>query len=756
MTENKFVETDHTDGDNLAQACPSPSQRMDQERISYDQSAILNIAAALRKTTTLEEMIAEILDQLLALLNAKGACLALRNHFDGSTDVVLGNGGWACASGMQLPHGKGILGYAIEHGQTYLKNDIRGDPFYTAANIPDESRSVACVPLVVSTSEVIGALMIGNDVSVMPEQVSLLDAISDMAANAIQRVRLHEQTERKTKELQELYELTLDLAGLVDLDTLLKTVVARATTLLDASGGFIYLNKPDEEVFEIVAAKNFPAPTGTEVRWGVGMVGQVAETRRSMIVDHYHEWDGRIDIFEHSPITSVVEAPMLYRGNLIGVLGVHQIDGNNRLFHDSDAELLFLFAGHAASAIKNTSLLDEVNRQVNHLQALRKIDQAIIANLDPKTTLETVLNQVTSHLNIDAGTVLLLDLEGKNLNCVAGIGFNLISPAKLSVNVKSSPVQEAATSQKTVTLAPLFRVEDHNLFSTMVVEGFEFYCISPIFSKGKLRGAVELFHHLPLAPNKEWLKTLDSFVVQIAIAIENIVLVEDLHEMNTALERAYNATLEGWSKALELRDYETEGHSQRVTYLTDCLAQLLRVEEGERAHIRRGALLHDIGKMGISDAILFKPSALDEDEWEVMRRHPKYAYNLLSPISYLEPALDIPYCHHEKWDGSGYPSGLSGTDIPLAARIFAVADVWDALTSDRPYRQAWSKKDALEYIRSQSGRHFDPTVVSAFNQLVVEDGKSIKVNGLPHFRQLARCAGVSTQSTTENLGGGYH
>jgi putative nucleotidyltransferase with HDIG domain len=176
--------------------------------------------------------------------------------------------------------------------------------------------------------------------------------------------------------------------------------------------------------------------------------------------------------------------------------------------------------------------------------------------------------------------------------------------------------------------------------------------------------------------------------------------------------------LEGWSNALDLRDKETEGHTLRVTELTLQVAQSLGVSEEQLVHIRRGALLHDIGKMGVPDSILLKPGALTEEEWVIMRKHPVYAYELLSPIKYLEPALDIPHYHHEKWDGSGYPRGLKEDQIPFAARIFAIIDVWDAVRSDRPYRPAWPEEKAIDYIRSQSGKHFDPKILDAFLTMI--------------------------------------
>ena len=184
------------------------------------------------------------------------------------------------------------------------------------------------------------------------------------------------------------------------------------------------------------------------------------------------------------------------------------------------------------------------------------------------------------------------------------------------------------------------------------------------------------------------------------------------------LAAAYEATLEGWGSALDLRDRETEGHSRRVTDLTLRLARMMGVSEAECVHIRRGALLHDIGKMGIPDGILLKPSPLTPEEWDIMSRHPTYARELLDHIEYLRPALDIPYCHHEKWDGTGYPRGLKGEEIPLAARMFAAVDIWDAVRSDRPYRPAWPDQQAREHVASLAGAHLDPKVTSVFFELL--------------------------------------
>jgi putative nucleotidyltransferase with HDIG domain len=192
----------------------------------------------------------------------------------------------------------------------------------------------------------------------------------------------------------------------------------------------------------------------------------------------------------------------------------------------------------------------------------------------------------------------------------------------------------------------------------------------------------------------------------------------ELEQANAELAEAYDTTLEGWSRALELRDQETEGHTRRVTEMTLRLARALGLDDGELVHVRRGALLHDIGKMAIPDGILLKPGPLTDEEWALMRHHPIYAHELLAPIRFLKAALDIPYCHHERWDGTGYPRGLKREEIPLAARIFAVVDAWDALRSERPYHQPLPEAEVRAQLRSLAGTHFDPKVVDAFLQML--------------------------------------
>lgn len=220
---------------------------------------------------------------------------------------------------------------------------------------------------------------------------------------------------------------------------------------------------------------------------------------------------------------------------------------------------------------------------------------------------------------------------------------------------------------------------------------------------------------------REHIDLARALAAEIGMAIANARLFASVRRANERLAAAYDATIEGWSLALEMRDAGTNGHTLRVTELALALARRLGVPAEELPHLRRGALLHDIGKMAVPDAILHKPGPLSDEEWAVMRTHPERAYELLSRADFLAPALDIPYAHHERFDGTGYPRGLQGEEIPLAARIFAVVDVFDALSSDRPYRPAWSRSAVLDYLREQAGKQFDPAAVEAFLALLATD-----------------------------------
>jgi putative nucleotidyltransferase with HDIG domain len=340
-----------------------------------------------------------------------------------------------------------------------------------------------------------------------------------------------------------------------------------------------------------------------------------------------------------------------------------------------------------------------------------------------------LLEQISNQLGVDAALVLLLDAAEQRLVYGAGRGFRTQALRATRLRVGDGRAGQAAL-QRSIIVVPDLAVDMGGFTHAplLVHEGFVSYFAAPLVAKDEVRGVLEIFHRTPLTPNPEWLAFLQTLAGQAAIAIDNTTLLSDLQHSNAELAMAYDATIEGWSHALDLRDQETEGHTQRVTKMTLSLARWLgSFEEAELVHVRRGALLHDIGKMGVPDSILLKPGPLTDAEWVVMRRHPVLALDMLRPIEYLRPALDIPYSHHEKWDGSGYPAGLKGEQIPLAARVFAVVDIWDALRSDRSYRTAWTEDKVRAHLAGLAGSHLDAEVVKRFLELIAlpaEEGAS--------------------------------
>ncbi len=368
---------------------------------------------------------------------------------------------------------------------------------------------------------------------------------------------------------------------------------------------------------------------------------------------------------------------------------------------------------HSIDVTERTGALEQVRRHVARLSALRRIDTAIASSVDLQSTLQVVLSQVCAELAVDAAQVLLLNRYTLLLESAAGLGFRTPTVAQLTLRLGQGHAGRAAKERRRITATDLTK-EEVVRAPLVADERFVAYVALPLIAKGEVHGVLEIFHRAPLTLEPEWVEFLEALAGQTAIAIDNARLLGDLQRSNDDLLLAYEATIEGWARALDLRDKETEGHSRRVTEMTMRLAQAGGMRDADLIHVRRGALLHDIGKMGVPDAILLKQGPLTDEEWVIMRRHPTLAYTMLAPIAHLGPALDIPYCHHEKWDGSGYPRGLVGEQIPLAARIFAVVDVYDALTSERPYRAAWSVDKTREHIRGLAGSHFDPAAVATF------------------------------------------
>lgn len=360
-------------------------------------------------------------------------------------------------------------------------------------------------------------------------------------------------------------------------------------------------------------------------------------------------------------------------------------------------------------------------QRLNQINSSNEIDQAITSFFDLRATLALLLDRVVKQLEVDAADILLVNPENSALECPAWKGFRL--PPMRRFNDASDMLANRVIREKNLVSFRFSDVANRNNFknpdsSVLLSEGFAIYYGVPLLSKGVLRGVLEVFKRSIIYPDPLWLDLLETLARQAAIAIENTQLFEELQKKNQALSYAYHATIEGWSRTLDLHDHGLEGHSNRLADLCTQMAQTLGINSGELDAIRWGALLHDIGQLFIPHAILTKPDVLTVEERSSMQRHTEYARDFLSSISFLRSAADIPYAHHERWNGAGYPRGLLGKSIPLSARIFAVADVWDSMLSARPYRPAFSTGQTLAYLREQSGILFETALVDTFIQIV--------------------------------------
>jgi putative nucleotidyltransferase with HDIG domain len=340
----------------------------------------------------------------------------------------------------------------------------------------------------------------------------------------------------------------------------------------------------------------------------------------------------------------------------------------------------------------------------------------ITSTQDLRVILKQFINLVIAQFHVDAADVLLVNRHAPTLEFAAEAGFRSAGIRRSALRLGEGLAGRAALERKVISV-PDLRDPGNGFLRPHLIEqeAFVAYYAVPLVAKGVVKGVLELMHRSPLPLDQEQEDFLEAMAYQAAIAIDNATLFEDIQRTNIDLLLAYDATLEGWARALDLRDRMTERHTERVSEMTVSIARAMGVREEEIVHIRRGALLHDIGKIGIPDSILLKEGPLTAEERQQMQRHPVLAFEMLRHITYLRPALDIPYCHHEQWDGSGYPRGLKGEQIPLAARIFAVSDIWDAiLSTDRAYRSPLSRSEACEHIRGLGGTHLDPKVVDAF------------------------------------------
>ena len=564
--------------------------------------------------------------------------------------------------------GNGLTDYVLRTGESLLASPEVFAQLVTRGEVTElgaPSIDWMGVPLKIAdkTIGVMVAQSYTEGIRFATNDLMLMEFVSAQVARAIDRKRAEEALRDEEEKYRVLFETSQDAIFLETLDGRIldcNTVAARMY-------GYDKESLKALEVKDLVPAEmpeDIAALDKMLVEQG-GFVIEVVNKRK----------DGTLFPIELSAKLALVGDQRL--------LVVYVRDIAERKRHHRELEAIASMATALRSAVTMSEVQPIIQKQVTEL-------------LDADGMLLVWSDPLTKEVVIRVASGVWSELAGQRLPPGDGVCGMVIASGKpyLTNNVAA---------------------DAENTFIEMGVQIPAIACV-PLAVQGQTLGAIAVGAG----------KGIDDGDLQVLIALSDLAagalkgaeLLEKTRVQANELWVAYDATIEGWARALELRDKETQGHAERVAQMTLRLAQAVGVDESALEQIRRGALLHDIGKMAIPDQILFKPGKLTTEEWEIMRKHPQYAHELLYPIPYLRPALDIPYGHHERWNGKGYPNKLKGEEIPLAARIFAVVDVWDALTSDRPYRKAWSKKAALTYIRNGASRLFDPRIVEAFLALL--------------------------------------
>ncbi|MFZ2098325.1 MAG: GAF domain-containing protein [Anaerolineales bacterium] len=702
---------------------------LEDTRRYAERMALLNrIARAVSSTLNLDKLLEIIYHEIIAAVPSDSFFVALYDHDTDQLEFRIRVDGDVHEAPHVRPLGNALTAHVINHKKPLLIHDYELEkdhlPKMTLWGTGEPSRSWLGVPMLMG-DDVLGLISVQSyhTNAYGERELELLTTIADTVAVAIENARLYEAEKRRAARLTQIMQLGTELASLREEDEVLGMLVKRAAEIMDSATCTVMLIDQEDNEAVLTAQTGLPASTGKlRVKLTLPVIKQLVEHGEPLILTDIDNQEPSIrEILVRPDIRAFFAYPMVRGGHVSGVITLSNLTPYTPSAEEISA--CNLLAERAAAALENARLFEKTDRHLQQVQTLRTIDAAIASSFDLKVILNIILYQIVSQLNVDAADVLLLNPHSYALEYSVGRGFNSSAIERSRFLLGEGVVGQQIMERRTMHIPDLETVM-HNLLRAEIFrdEGFVTYSAAPLIAKGEVKGVLEVYQRSPCERGAEWVEFLETLAGQVAIAIDNSQLFTNLQRSNLELSLAYDATIEGWSRALDMRDKLTEGHTKRVTEIALHLARAMGMSEADLVHMRRGILLHDMGKVGIPDTILLKDGELTEEEWKIMRMHPQYAFEMLAPINYLRPALDIPGSHHEKWDGTGYPRGLKGEQIPLAARIFSVVDVYDALTSDRPYRKAWTKKKALQYIQDEKGKSFEPRVVEVFMSLRGELG----------------------------------
>jgi PAS domain S-box-containing protein len=695
-----------------------------QERRRRQEAETLRAStAALTSTLNLEEVIEQLLDCIRQVVPYDSTSVMLISN--DRLEITAQRGFRDPVQGALLTEVAqvGHITEVLEYGRPVIISDTLDEPRWIRTHGGTYIRCWMGIPLVVK-DQVIGLLNLDKSEPDFyhAEDAELAMAFANQAAAAIENARLFEAEQQRSRELAAVGRVSEALRAAPTPIEMMPIILDQVMDLLGAQASALMMVDSDAEQVRMDLGRGlWAAASGTSIPLDAAIITRsVLETGQPYANNDVPNTPDLFQIDHFKPLQSVYCVPLIMHDTITGILEV----GRETLLTDRDMHMIAAIGELSANALHRAQLHDQTVQRLKRLTILRKVDMAITASMDFTFTLNILLEEMLTGLQLDAADVLLFNSSVHTLEYAAGKGFDNTSSAhaRMSFPTLSSlkpdtPQVKAVMDRVPILIQDLSQVKTERA-RLLAQDGFVSGMVLPLISKGEVKGLMEVFQRSALTRDRETIDFIESLAGQAAISLDNAQLFDNLERSNLELSLAYDATIEGWAHALDLRNEDTEKHSYRVVEKTLELARAMDVNDSQMIHIRRGAFLHDIGKIAVPDDIMNKPGPLTPAEWEVMRMHPIHGYQLLSPIAYLHPAIEIPYYHHEKWDGSGYPYGLHGEEIPLAARIFAIVDVWDALLHDRPYRKAWPEDRVRDYLRDQTGKHFDPRVVEAFFRLL--------------------------------------
>lgn len=715
----------------------------ERKRFEKLQDVIYRISEAANTSTDLYDLFSFVHEVVNELISAKNLYIAL---YDEQTDTT--SFPYFVDEYSEKPeprtNGSGITEYVIKSGQPLLlTNDNEEDITnqHQIAPTGADSHQWLGIPLQTQLGKPIGVLVVqtydDREISYSDADRDLLTFVSNQIALAIERkqaqqelyklnqeleIKVKDRTRQLNEQLVTLIQRERELTNVVDLaqalrethhlDSIYKIILGITKDALGAMGTSLAILDPDSnELVYSPGQGDFQVQGGLRIQVGVGAAGWVVENKSYYLNNDVQINPGPTMLDLTGGVSAILIVPMIVDNQVIGMIEA----GAYRPWSDDDVRILVALSEIAAYAIQREALNEQKERQLERLNTLREIDRMIVGNFDLSSTMHFLISQIAVQLQVDAVDILLTNENSSLISYEMGIGFHQSKARESLATFNPGPSEWVIINNQPIFLPDIKLSKWEPFFQNMEEEKFTSYYAVPLNSKGQCMGVLEVFRRFVKNDDAEWEEFLGALAQQTAIAIENGQLLDKLTRANREMSFAYDRTIEGWARALDIRDRITGEHSQKVKEWTLMLAQAMGIRDPEElTHIRRGATLHDIGKIGVPDQILNKPGPLTDEEWLVMRKHPIFARDMLYPIEFLRPAIDIPYSHHEKWDGTGYPQGLKGKEIPLVARIFAVIDVFNAITSERPYSKPWPVQKAVAYIREQSNIHFDPDVVNIF------------------------------------------